>query len=121
MSVGAVFLAFNVAPTEEMVLIAYKMTHWHVIALAVLSLCLMHAFVYAVDFRGEHEIPEGTPQWSAFLRYTSVGYAISLVGSAYVLWTFGRFEDDAYSTYVMMTVTLGFPASIGAAAARLLF
>ena len=29
MLAGALFLAFNVAPTEEMVLIAFQMTPWH--------------------------------------------------------------------------------------------
>jgi uncharacterized membrane protein len=39
--------------------------------------------------------------------------------SAYVLWTFGRFDDHAVTRMVMQAVVLGFPASIGAAAARL--
>src|SRR3546814_20868455 len=47
MSVGAVFLALNVAPTEEILLIAYKMTPWHALAVIVLSLLLMTGFVYA--------------------------------------------------------------------------
>ena len=120
MIAGAVFLAFNVAPTEEMILIAFKATKWHVIALAAASLALAHAFVYAVDFKGQHKIPEGTPWWSIFLRYTVVAYAVSLLVSAYVLWTFGRYEYGTYSMYVTMAIVLGFPASIGAAASRLL-
>src|SRR3546814_16429460 len=36
MSVGAVFLALNVAPTAEILLIAYKMTPWHALAVLVL-------------------------------------------------------------------------------------
>ncbi len=120
MAAGAVFLAFSMAPTEEMALIAYKMTPWHALALALVSLTLMHAFVYATDFPGGHDRPEGTPWWSEFLRLTVVGYAVALLMSAYVLWTFGRFEDHAFGMYVVMTVVLGFPAAIGAAAARLI-
>ena len=116
MAAGAVFLALNVAPTEEMVLIAYKMTPWHALATLVVSLALMHAFVYASEFEGGHSRPEGTPWWSEFLRLTVVGYVIALLVSAYVLWTFGRFEGDTLGMYVMMTVVLGFPSSIGAAA-----
>ena len=119
MMAGAVFLAFNVAPTEEMILIAYKMTPWHAIALAIVSLLLMHAFVYAVDFKGEEAIPPGTPWWSIVLRFTIVGYAIALLVSAYVLWTFGRYEGHAIGMYLRQAIVLGFPASIGAAAARL--
>ena len=32
MAAGALFLSFNVAPTEEMVLIAYMMSTWHLLA-----------------------------------------------------------------------------------------
>jgi putative integral membrane protein (TIGR02587 family) len=120
MAVGATFLAFNVAPTEEMVLIAFMMTPWHALALMAASLLLMHAFVYAVDFKGTHAAPEGTPGWSLFLRFTVVGYAVALLISAYVLWTFGRYDDAAWTMCVMEAVVLGFPASLGAAAARLI-
>ena len=120
MAAGATFLAFNVAPTEEMILIAFKLTPLHAAALMAASLLLMHAFVYAVEFRGTHAVPEGTPWWSLFLRYTVVGYAISLLVSAYVLWTFGRFQDTALPMFVLTTLVLAFPASIGAAGARLI-
>lgn len=120
MAAGAVFLAFNVAPTEEMVLIAFKMSYWHAVALAVASLLMMHAFVYGVSFKGTPAAPKGTPWWSLFLRFTVVGYALSLVISAYILWTFGRYEDTALATYVSEAIVLGFPASLGAAAARLI-
>lgn len=120
MAAGATFLAFNVAPTEEMILIAFKLTGWHAVALIVVSLLLMHAFVYAVDFRGTRSAPEGTPWWSLFLRYTVVGYAIALLISAYVLWTFGRYQDTALPMFVLTSLVLAFPASIGAAGARLI-
>ena len=119
MAVGALFLAFNVAPTEEMVLIASRMTAGHAIAVALTSLLLIHGFVYGVNFRGTQEAPEGVWRSRLFLRYTVPGYAIALLVSAYVLWTFGRFDDHAVTRMVMQAVVLGFPASIGAAAARL--
>jgi putative integral membrane protein (TIGR02587 family) len=119
MAVGALFLAFNVAPTEEMVLLASRMTQWHAIALALTSLLLMHGFVYAVNFRGAPGAPEGVRRSILFLHYTVPGYAIALLVSAYVLWTFGRFDDYAGTRMVMEAVVLAFPASIGAAAARL--
>lgn len=119
MGVGSLFLAFNVAPTEEMLLLASRMTHWHAIALAIISLLLMHGFVYAVNFRGAPGAPEGVGASSLFLRYTVPGYAIALLVSAYVLWTFGRYDDTAPVRMTMQAVVLGFPASIGAAAARL--
>lgn len=120
MAAGAVFLAFNVAPTEEMIVIAFKMSEWHALALAGVSILLMHAFVYAVEFRGTPAAPQGASPWSLFFRFTLVGYAIALAVSAYVLWTFGRYEDAAFGLRVTEAVVLGFPASLGAAAARLI-
>lgn len=119
MGAGALFLGLNVAPTEEMVLISYKMTEWHALALIGLSLLLMHAFVYSVEFKGTHAIPE-TPWWSGFLRFTIAGYAIAALVSLYILWTFGRTDGLAATHAIMAVVVLGFPASVGAAAARLI-
>jgi putative integral membrane protein (TIGR02587 family) len=121
MLIGALFLSLNIAPTEEMVLISYQMTEWHAIGLALLSLTIMHAFVYAVEFKGqEAPLPEDTSIWSLFLRFTIVGYAIALLMSLYVLWTFGQTEGMALEQILMATVVLGFPAAVGAAAARLI-
>jgi putative integral membrane protein (TIGR02587 family) len=43
MATGALFLSLNVAPTEEIVLISYKMTAWNAVGLSAVSLALMHA------------------------------------------------------------------------------
>jgi putative integral membrane protein (TIGR02587 family) len=120
MAVGAVFLSLNIAPTEEIVLIAYQMTPWHALSLCLVSLLLMHAFVYLVEFQGQSAIPEGTPRGTTFLRYTVVGYAICLAISAYILWTFGRTDGLSPEDMLMATIVLAFPAAIGAAAARLI-
>jgi putative integral membrane protein (TIGR02587 family) len=118
--VGALFMAFNVAPTEEIVLIAQMMTGWHALALVAVSLLIMHAFVYAVEFRGQTALAPGISPWSEFLRLTVVAYALALLICLYVLWTFGRADDLAFPELLIETVVLGFPAALGAAAARLI-
>jgi putative integral membrane protein (TIGR02587 family) len=119
MLVGALFLGLNVAPTEEMILISYLMTPWHSVALVLLSVILMHGFVFALDFRGGHGQGD-VPWWSNFLRFTMVGYVLALAISLYVLWTFGRTDGAAPAAVLTATVVLAFPAAIGAAAARLI-
>ncbi|HWO42422.1 MAG TPA: TIGR02587 family membrane protein [Candidatus Eisenbacteria bacterium] len=120
MAAGALFLAFNVAPTEEIILIAYQMTPWHTIALVFASLGVMHAFVYALEFRGTVPRPPEIPFWSVFLRFTVVGYAVGLLMSFYILWTFGRIDALALPQILSTIAVLGFPAAVGAAAARLI-
>lgn len=119
MAVGALYLSLNLAPTEEMILLAYKMTVWHALSLLIVSLLLMHGFVYALAFKGSHSLEEGTPVWHAFIRFTLPGYVVALAVSLYSLWTFGRLDDLATTEAILTIIVLGFPAAIGAAAARL--
>ncbi len=120
MAVGALFLNLNVAPTEEIILIAYKMSGFHALACVVVSILIMHGFVYAVAFKGSHELPPDTPWWHALIRFTLPGYVVAMVISLYVLWTFGRLDDTAMMQVLMATIVLSFPGAIGAAAARLI-
>lgn len=119
MVAGALFLAFNLAPTEEMILIGFKMTPWHGIALVLVSLLILHAFVYGVGFAGQEQPPEGSGFWRLFVSYTIAGYGIALLVSLYVLWTFGRMDGADLTQIASMTAVLAFPSAVGAAIARL--
>ena len=116
---GAIFLAFNVAPTEEVVLIGYMMTPLRAIALVLLSVAVLYAFVYALNFHGGEELPQDVGWTVAIIRHSVAEYGIALIISAYVLWTFGRMDGASLEQTVTMIAVLGFPAALGAAAARL--
>ncbi len=118
MTAGAVVFAANVAPTEEIVLLATEATPWHGLALVALGLLLMHTFVYVVGFKGEEQAHHGPLR--AFAGLTVVGYALAVAVAAYLLWTLGRFDQTGWTTLVMESVVLALPASLGAAAARLI-
>lgn len=120
MAVGALFLGFNVAPTEEMMLISYQMTEWHALCLVVLSVALMHGFVFALGFAGGSEVSSDEAWWSPFVRLTLPGYVIAISVSLYLLWVFARLDGLHVDSIVMATVVLAFPSAIGAAAARLI-
>lgn len=120
MLVGALFMNLDIAPTEEMTLIAYQITPYHTLALCLVSIVAMHAFVYAVSFRGSHEAREGQSWWHPLLHFTLPGYLIAVTVSVYILWTFGRLDHTSPSQILTAGVILGVPGSIGAAAARLI-
>ncbi len=121
MMVGALFLAINPAPTEEIILLGYKMADWQIILLAFFTMILMHAFVYKVEFRGqEKRRPENSSFWSVFFRYTVVGYAVVLVISFYLLWTFGQTDGLSLEDKMKISIVIGFPGALGAAASRLI-
>lgn len=120
MVAGALFLALNIAPTEEIMMIAYRLNQWQLIGLIAASLAAMHAFVYALGFSGQAAPPEGTSVWSLVVRFTVPGYAIALLISFYVLWSLGRTIGLEFQPLLAITIVLGFPAALGAAAARLI-
>jgi putative integral membrane protein (TIGR02587 family) len=120
MAVGAVFLCSSLASTEEMMLISYQMTPGHAVGLMAFSLLVMHGFVQAAVLRGETPAHPADPPWNIFLRHTMVGYGIALLVGLFMLWTFGRLAGLAPEQVVEAMVVLGFPAAIGAGAARLI-
>jgi putative integral membrane protein (TIGR02587 family) len=120
MMAGALFLGFSVAPTEEMILIAFRMSPLHSILLVAVSILLLHGFVYAVGFKGEEKPPGPTGFFSLFFRFSIVGYAIAVIVGLYLLWTFGRIEGTGIAQAASMVAVLAFPGAVGAAIARLI-
>ncbi len=117
---GAVFVAFNVAPTDEIQLIAQLITPWHAMLLALCSVALLHLLVYNLGFSGQEEWPQNAGFLTVFYRFSLAGYGLALAVSLYILWTFGRTDDTGLAETITMVVILGFPSSIGAATARLI-
>jgi putative integral membrane protein (TIGR02587 family) len=117
MVAGALFLALNIAPTEEIVQIAAQMDPARTLLLALVSIGLLHALVYAIGFAGQEAAASPA---EGFAHYTLPGYALCLLTGLFCLWLFGRTDGLAAGEQVALAVVLGFPASLGAAVARLL-
>lgn len=118
MAAGALFLGLNVAPTDEIALLAARLSFWHVMIVVLFSLLVMHAFVFAVEFRGHHA--GASSAWSAFARFSVPGYLVAFGVSAFALWVFGRLDALSVTEVVMHSAVLAFPSAVGAAAARLI-
>ena len=120
MAIGALYLCSSLSSTEEMMLIAHKMSTWQIGGLIVFSLVMIELFdEYAIE--EERGSKAGRSAWSLSLAMTCVGYIIALSISLYILWTFGRTDGLTLAQLFKETVVLGFPAALGAGAARLLF
>ena len=120
MVAGALFFAFHMAPTEEIVMINLEQGHpgW-AIGTMLASVLLLHAFVYALDFRGQHDRAHDRSRLPTFLSLTLPGYALVLATSLLVLWLFGRTDGLEPSQALHLTAVLGLPGALGAATARL--
>ncbi len=121
---GAMLFAFNVAPTEEPVLLGIENEWWRIVALLGFMLPVAAGLVFFADFRGSHagrdvvarEHPLSTP-----LGETVVSVVVALLVSAMLLWVFGRIDaGSGLKDAVHQVVTLGFVAVLGSSAARLL-
>lgn len=117
MAAGALFFAINVAPTEEMILISYKTLPLHALAIVGVSILLLHLIVFNAGFAGQEDADRPV---TAFFHFTLPGYAIALAVSLLALFIFGRTDGHSLHGIVQTVIVLGFPAAIGAAAARLL-
>ena len=122
MAVGALYLCSSLASTEEMMLIAHKMSPWQIAALMVFSLVMMLLFD---EYAAEEDLGRATASdraaWPVSLAMTSIGYIVALAISLYILWTFGRTDGLPFGQLLKEMIVLGFPAALGAGAARLLF
>jgi putative integral membrane protein (TIGR02587 family) len=117
MLVGALFVALNVAPTEEMVLIAYQISPLQAALLALVSLALLHALLFWVDFSSRGGA--GSASFvSVLVRYSCVGYAICALVSLFLLWVFGRTEGSSVGELTEYVVVLSSASVLGAGLAH---
>jgi uncharacterized membrane protein len=116
---GAVLFAANVAPTEEIVMIAVEISAWRLLGLAALSLGLGALILYYSEFAGSSRHVRFDAHHDVLVG-SVVTYAVALSASALILGFFGRFDGQALATCVAQTVVLGVAATLGASAGRLL-
>lgn len=119
MAVGALFVALNIAPTEEMIVIANQIPAWQATLLAVISLATLHALLFLVDLPGRSARRGDRGFWSILMRYSCAGYGVCLLVSLLLLWAFGRTDGVSAAPAAELIVVLAFPASLGAGLAGL--
>jgi putative integral membrane protein (TIGR02587 family) len=115
---GALLVALNVAPTDEIRVIALQSRPWKLLLLALLSQVMILVVLYLSDFRGTHRAVQHTP--GQMLRGAVIMYALALSCAAFLLWFFGRFNGEGMGVIAAQAVVLGVAAALGASAGRLL-
>lgn len=116
---GATLFAANVAPTEEIIVIAVETSWLKLMGLAIFSLLIAFLILHYSNFKGASEFVRADHP-TVVLLGTIVTYAIALSTSAMILWFFGRFDGVTLFTALAQTVVLGVAATLGASAGRLL-
>jgi putative integral membrane protein (TIGR02587 family) len=116
---GAILIAANVAPTEEIIVLAVEIEPWRLLGLAFFSIILSTLILYFSDFRSTQRLVPDQGFFAVFWGAT-VTYAVAMSTSAVLLWFFGSFEGFAPSTCLAETIILGVAAVLGSSAGRLL-
>ncbi|GHA55108.1 TIGR02587 family membrane protein [Pontibacter akesuensis] len=117
---GAIIIGGNIAPTEEVIVIALEASPIHIFAMAVASLLLSIVIVYFSEFKGSSTGVSRQELAFEVTIDTCISYLMALVSSAFLLWFFGRFAGVSFAVAFSQVITLGLVASLGASAGRLL-
>ncbi len=116
---GAVLVSANVAPTEEIVVIAAAIPPWKAPILALLSIAVGTGILYYSNFAGGQAV-RSPDSWVDVCLGAAAMYASALIASAFFLWFFGRFDEASLAMALAETVVLGVAGALGASAGRLL-
>lgn len=116
---GAVLFAANVAPTDEISVIAMESSPVKLLLFSLVSILLGSLVLHFSGFRGSGRyVARDTALLTA--RGIITTYAVALVASAGSLWFFGKLDGEPFSQCLGQIVVLGLPAVLGASAGRLL-
>jgi putative integral membrane protein (TIGR02587 family) len=118
-AIGAVFIAANVAPTEEIPMLAARMEYWHLLLLIALTLLTGYAIVFASGFDPAAK-RDRVHLFQHPATETTLAYLVSLVVAFGVLALTKQITMDIPPAYILtQTLVLGLPAMVGGAAGRI--
>jgi len=118
--IGAIVIAFSIAPTEEIALIAADLPPLWLILVMAASLLISYVIVFASGFTDRLERARRGLLLSP-LTETLVTYIVVLAASALMLVFFQQLAgDDPWQEWLSSIIVLGLPASVGGAAGRIL-
>lgn len=117
--VGALFVGFNIAPTEEVPMLTAALAPPALLAVMAASLLVSYAIVYEAGFGDQHKRRQQQGILQHPLTETAVAYLVALATAALMLFFFGSLAGDPAPWALSQVVVLGLPAAVGGAAGRI--
>lgn len=118
--VGTIFVAFNVAPTDEIPMLTAASSPPWLLAIIAASLGISYCIVFAAGFTTQDRRLQQQGFFQRPILETVMSYLISLGAAAMMLWLFHRLgPSDPWTAWLEQSLILGLPATIGGAAGRL--
>jgi uncharacterized membrane protein len=118
--IGAIFIAFNISPTDEIPMLSAAVSPPWLLAIIAASLVISYGIVFAAGFTTQEVRIQHEGLFQRPLEETLLSYFVPLAVAAAMLWFFHRLDfSDPWTLWLHQTLLLGFPATIGGAAGRL--
>lgn len=118
--IGALIIAFNIAPTDEVAMLASGITGPWLLILMLASLLISYGIVFEAGFANQAKRQQQQGIFQRPLSETLASYLVSLFASVLMLLFFHQLDfQDPWSMWLSYALVLGLPASVGGAAGRL--
>jgi putative integral membrane protein (TIGR02587 family) len=119
-SIGGIIVAFSIAPTDEVPMLAASTSGSWLLVLIVASLLISYAIVFAANFSNQSKRQKQEGIFQDPFSETVISYLISLIVTAIMLYFFDQLNfSDPWSMWLRYTLILGLPTTVGGAAGRL--
>ena len=120
--IGAVFVGFNMAPTDEIPMLAAASSPASLLAVMAASLVISYGIVFQAGFGDQKKRRQQQGVLQHPVTETVASYLVALACSAGMLLFFRNLQtSDPWPMLVEHTVLLGLPAAVGGSAGRLAF
>ncbi len=117
---GALFVAFSVAPTEEIPMLAGNLGSLALVTLVFFSLLVSYAITFEAGFADQQTRLGHEGIFQRPLSETIFSYLVALAVAGVLLWIFKQLEfGDPWHVWLDRIIVLGLPAAIGGSAGRL--
>ncbi|MGH7999681.1 MAG: TIGR02587 family membrane protein [Brasilonema sp.] len=118
--IGATVIAFNIAPTDEIPMLAAAVTPPWLLAVIATSIIISYGIVFEAGFSDQQKRRQQQGIFQRPISETIMAYLVSLLAAAFMLWFFQKLTfSDPWTIWLEYTLLLGLPATIGGAAGRL--
>lgn len=118
---GGVFLAYSIAPTAEVLVLAMHARWPTWLGAMALSIAVSYVMIFHANFIGQSRRKSAPGLIQSRWGETIVAYAVSLAVAWCLIWFFGyHITSASWGQQLAMTVMLGLPTSVGGAAGRLI-
>lgn len=118
--IGALFVAFSIAPTDEVTMLAASATSPWLLLIMAASLLISYAIVFASTITNYQQRRQQSGLFQTPQSETIISYILSLFVGMMMLWFFQKISlSDPWFLWLRYGIILSLPASIGGAAGRL--